>query len=94
MLRELAYETGLVAALNGALADTYRGSWLHAPGRVLTDLAVAVADGVAVATVYHMNEPIPLPSGFVAKTWEIEIRGNQMVTGIVLAYTPTQIAEG
>ena len=50
--------------------------------------------GVAVATVYYMNEPIPLPSGFVAKTWEIEIRGNQMVTGIVLAYTPTQIAEG
>lgn len=50
MLRELAYETGLVAALNGALADTYRGSWLHAPGRVLTDLAVAVADGADAIT--------------------------------------------
>lgn len=45
MLRELAQDTGLVAGLSQALADTYRGPWLHAPGRVLTDLAVAVADG-------------------------------------------------
>jgi hypothetical protein len=30
----------------GRLAsDTYRGPWLHAPGQVLSDLAVAVADG-------------------------------------------------
>jgi hypothetical protein len=28
-----------------ALADTYRGPWLHAPGQVFADLAVAVADG-------------------------------------------------
>lgn len=53
-----------------------------------------IADGKPVITVYHMNVPIPLPSGFTAKTWEIEIRGNQMITGIVLAYTPTEIAEG
>ena len=53
-----------------------------------------IADGKPVISVYHMNVPIPLPSGFTAKTWEIEIRGNQMVTGIVLAYTATEIAEG
>lgn len=45
MLRELAEGTGLVAGLNEAVADTYRGQWVHAPGRVLTDLAVAVAGG-------------------------------------------------
>lgn len=45
MLREVADYTGLVKTLNAALANTYRGPWLHAPGRVLTDLAVAVADG-------------------------------------------------
>ncbi|MFV0525372.1 MAG: transposase, partial [Acidimicrobiales bacterium] len=50
VLRELAGDTGLVAALNRALADTYRGPWLHAPGRVLTDLAVAVADGADAIT--------------------------------------------
>jgi hypothetical protein len=32
-----------VAAVTAALADTYRGPWLHAPGRVFVDLAVAVA---------------------------------------------------
>jgi hypothetical protein len=42
-LRETADYTGLVAAVTAALADTYRGPWLHAPGRVFVDLAVAVA---------------------------------------------------
>lgn len=52
-----------------------------------------IADGRPISTIYHLNVPIPLPSGFTAKTWEIEVRGNQMVTGIVLAYSPSQIAE-
>jgi hypothetical protein len=42
-LRETADYTGLVAAVTAALADTYRGPWLHAPGRVFVDLVVAVA---------------------------------------------------
>jgi hypothetical protein len=33
MLRELAGFTGLVKALDGALADTYRGPWLGAGTR-------------------------------------------------------------
>ena len=41
----MAEETGLVEEVTTALADTYQGPWLHAPGRVFTDLAVAVADG-------------------------------------------------
>lgn len=53
-----------------------------------------IADGKVVTTIYHMNVPVPVPSGFTARTWEIEVRGNQMITGIVLAYSPTQIAEG
>lgn len=50
MLRELAGYTGLVGALNEALVDTYKGPWVHAPGRVLTDVAVAVADGADAIT--------------------------------------------
>lgn len=50
MLRELAQDSGLVGALNAALADTYRGPWRHGPGRVLTDLAVAIADGAEAVT--------------------------------------------
>lgn len=53
-----------------------------------------IADGKPITTIYHMNVPVPLPSGFTAKTWEIEVRGNQMITGIILAYSPTQMAEG
>lgn len=45
MLRELADRTGLSAQLNAALADTYRGPWVYAPGDAYADLAAAVADG-------------------------------------------------
>lgn len=50
MLREMAEYTGLVNALNGALVGTYRGVPIHAPGRVLSDLAAAVADGADAIT--------------------------------------------
>ena len=45
LLRELADRTGLSAQVTAALADTYRGPWVHAPGDVFADLAAAVADG-------------------------------------------------
>jgi hypothetical protein len=45
MVRELADRTGLSAQVTVALADTYRGRWVYAPGDVFADLAVAVADG-------------------------------------------------
>ena len=45
LLREVAEFSGLVAGVSAALIDTYRGVAVHAPGRVFTDLAVAVADG-------------------------------------------------
>ena len=45
LLRELADLTGLSAQVTAALADTYRGPWVYAPGDVFADLAVAVADG-------------------------------------------------
>ena len=44
-MRELADLTGLSSQVTGALADTYRGPWTHAPGEVFADLAAAVADG-------------------------------------------------
>ena len=50
LLRELATETGLAAAVSGALIDTYRGIPVHAPGQVFADLAVAIADGADAVT--------------------------------------------
>jgi hypothetical protein len=54
LLRETAEYTGLVDAVTVVLADTYRGRWLHAPGRVFADLAVAVADGADAVTGIEM----------------------------------------
>ncbi len=45
LLRELADESGLTRGWTPALLDTYKGSPVHLPGRVLTDLAVTLADG-------------------------------------------------
>ena len=46
LLRELAAEqTGLVKGWTEALVDTYSLPPLHAPGQVLADLAVSIADG-------------------------------------------------
>lgn len=56
--------------------------------------ATVYGDGRPVATIYHLNKVIPLPAGFMARQWEIEIRGNQMVTGIAIAYSATEMAEG
>jgi hypothetical protein len=71
------------------------GSLLQPISENEQSFSVAVyADDQLITTVFHMNTPIPLPSGFTARTWEVEVRGNQMVTAIVLAYTPMDIAEG
>ena len=45
LLRELAIETGLVDGWTAALIDTYSLPPTHAPGQVLADLAVTIADG-------------------------------------------------
>jgi len=45
LLREVADLTGLIENVTEVLADTYKGPWVHDPGRVFADLAVAVADG-------------------------------------------------
>jgi hypothetical protein len=45
LLRELADESGLTQGWTAALLDTYKGTPVHLPGRVLTDLAVTLADG-------------------------------------------------
>ena len=45
LLRELAEQTGLVEGWTAALIDTYALPPTHAPGQVLVDLAVTIADG-------------------------------------------------
>ncbi len=45
LLREIADLSGLSSQVSEVLADTFKGPWVHDPGRVFTDLAAAVADG-------------------------------------------------
>jgi len=74
LLREMAAETGLVDAVTAALADTYQGRWLHAPGRVFCDLAVAVADGAdAISGIAVLTDRQDLhgPVASMPTTWRV-----------------------
>src|SRR5690606_22973394 len=74
MLREMAEHTGLVTALDEALVDTYRGVWVHSPGQVLTDMAVAVADGAAAITgirVLGDREDVFGPVASMPTAWRV-----------------------
>jgi len=88
MLRELAEYTGLVSALDRALADTYSGPWVHAPGRVLTDLAVAVADGAQAITgigVLSDREEVFGPVASMPTAWRVLDRVDADHLGLVQA---------
>jgi hypothetical protein len=74
LLREMAEYTGLVEGVTAALADTYRGAWLHAPGKVFTDLAVAVADGadaISGISVLGDREDLFGPVASMPTTWRV-----------------------
>jgi hypothetical protein len=74
LLREMAEQTGLVTAVSDALLDTYRGVPVHAPGKVFTDLAVAIADGAdAISGIAVLGDRTEL-FGSVASmptTWRV-----------------------
>ena len=74
LLREMAEYTGLVSGLNQALIDTYKGRPVHGPGRVLTDLAVAVADGadcVSGISVLYDRQDLFGPVASMPTTWRV-----------------------
>lgn len=74
LLREVAEYTGLVEAVTAVLADTYRGPWVHAPGRVFTDMAVAVADGAdAISGIEVLTDRQELfgPVASMPTTWRL-----------------------
>lgn len=52
------------------------------------------ADGQIVHTFTNLNNVVRLPSGFMARTWEIEVKGNSKITSIYLAWTPSELYVG
>jgi hypothetical protein len=74
LLREMAEYTGLVDGVTEALLDTYKGLPVHAPGRVFTDLAVAVADGAdAISGIEVLRDRDDLfgPVASMPTTWRV-----------------------
>jgi hypothetical protein len=74
MLRELAHDSGLASGVTAALADTYDGPWVHAPGRVFTDMAVAIADGadcVSHIEVFGDRHGVCGPVASMPTTWRM-----------------------
>lgn len=74
LLREMAEYTGLVAGVTKALIGTYKGILIHAPGRVFTDLAVAVADGAdAISGIGVLGDRQDLfgPVASMPTTWRV-----------------------
>jgi hypothetical protein len=74
LLREMAEYTGLVDGVSAALIGTYRGVPLHPPGRVFTDLAVAVADGadaISGISVLGDREDLFGPVASMPTTWRV-----------------------
>ena len=74
LLREMAEATGLVDGVTAALIDTYRGGPVHAPGRVFTDMAVAIADGadaVSGIAVLGDREDLFGPVASMPTAWRV-----------------------
>ncbi|MEC3977423.1 IS1380 family transposase [Amycolatopsis sp. H20-H5] len=74
MLRELARDTGLVEEVTTVLADTYAGPWVHAPGQVFADMAVAIADGadcVSHVEVFGDRHQVCGPVASMPTTWRM-----------------------
>jgi hypothetical protein len=80
LLREMAEYTGLVDGVTAGLIGTYRGVPFHAPGRVFSDLAVAVADGAdAISGIGVLGDREELfgPVASMPTTWRVLDRVDQ-----------------
>src|SRR4051794_41841198 len=76
----MAEYSGLVEGVTEALIGTYRGAPVHAPGRVFTDLAVAVADGAdAISGISVLGDRQDLfgPVASMPTTWRGLDRGTE-----------------
>ena len=68
LLGEMSGFTGLAGAWDAALIGTYKALPIHFPGRVLADLAVAIADGADSISDLAVLRDQPQLFGAVAST--------------------------
>lgn len=73
----------------------FAGSLLDEADEIHSSLAVSVyADEKLIWTTSRLNQVVRLPAGFLARTWEIEVRGNLQVSQVIMAMSASEIAEG
>lgn len=67
------------------------GDVIEGPGTLVADV---YADGVKKGTITKWNEPMRLPSGFMAVRWEIDVTTNISVSSISIANDISEFGEG
>lgn len=83
-------------ALGAAAVNAYalNDDDLQDPPNYESSAAVGVwADDRLVAVVNHVNRMLRLPSGFLAKRWELEVSGTMRIAQITLATTGAELRQ-
>lgn len=71
-----------------------QGGYTDLPSNLEPSFEVRVyGDGNLVFTGLQLNSIMRMPARQQYRTWEIEIRSNQSITGVTMAYSPSEIAE-
>lgn len=85
--------------IKGAIAEaalgeiTFAGSLIFPVAALDNYLTATIwADGKKVAVIDQINRIVRLPSGFTARWWEVEIRGNMPITAVALAQSPEELS--
>lgn len=75
-------------------SGTGGGGYTDLPSNIEPSFEVSVyGDGNLVFSGQKLNTIMRMPARQQYRTWEIEVRSNQSITGITMAYSPTEIAE-
>lgn len=79
----------------GAALNEYdiNGDMLLTAGIVLSFQAFIYADKKQIAQISKQNQMVRLPSGFLARIWEIEIIGNLRVGEVIMAGTGAEMRQ-
>jgi len=63
------------------------------PDAAVTPEVTIFADGTPVASVNTINRPVRLPSGFLARSWEVAAKGRTSISQILLGHTISDLKQ-
>jgi len=80
--------------VNAAFSSTVVGSEASSPGSVTPFQCKVYSDSALKRTLTDFNQVARLPSGFLARKWEIQIEGQRQIDAIYLAMSPSELMQG